>query len=520
MDKLKEILGNIKEKWTSFNLTKKVLVLSLITIIFTGIILSVIYLTREKYEVLFSNLQPQDSQAIVEKLKEQKVSYKIQGNSILVPKSRVDELRLTVLENGYMPSDGQGWSLFDQSKFGVTDTEAKIMYQRALQDELARTIESFDEVEKARVHLVLPDDTVFARDTSKARASVTLKLKYNKTLSQDKVKAIVALVSGSVKDLPKENVEVIDSSMNLLSENLFDDTLNGTSSALKQRDIERQFENQLEKDVLSMLETVFGKDKVTVKINADMDFDSKSITTISYDKDAIIRSQHKIKESSNDSSGAGEGSSPIDNNMSNTLNNGTNQSSNTQREEELTNYEIGQTEEKIVKAPGEVKRLSVSVIIDGTLNDAEKQTIKNIVAAATGYDEQRGDQINIEALAFNNEAKEKAQKDLEDMQKQLEQKEKIKQYSYIGAAGLALLLGLLLFIRSRRKKKKEEKELEQQHHLDVVISDVLPKPQVEYQPLLTEEEEMDLEKEIKNYASKKPEQVVEVIKTWLAEDER
>ncbi|CCJ34711.1 flagellar basal-body MS-ring/collar protein FliF [Caloramator australicus] len=519
MDKLKELLGKIKEKWTSFNLTKKVLVLSLITLFFTGIILSAVYLTKEKYEVLFSNLQPQDSQAIVEKLKEQKVSYKIQGNSILVPKSKVDELRLTVLENGYLPSDGQGWSLFDQSKFGVTDTEAKIMYQRALQDELARTIESFDEVEKARVHLVLPDDTVFARDTSKARASVTLKLKYNKTLSQDKVKAIVALVSGSVKDLPKENVEVIDSNMNLLSENLFDDTLNGTSSALKQRDIERQFENQLEKDVLSMLETVFGKDKVTVKINADMDFDSKSITTISYDKDAIIRSQHKIKESSNDSSGAGAGSSPIDNNMSNTLANGSSQSSNTQREEELTNYEVGQTEEKIIKAPGEVKRLSVSVIIDGSLNDAEKQTIKNIVAAATGYDEARGDRINIEALAFNNEAKEKAQKDLEEIQKQLEQKEKIKQYSYIGAAGLALLFGLIAFIRSRRRKK-QEKELEQQHHLDVVISDVLPKPQVEYQPLLNEEEEMDLEKEIKNYASKKPEQVVEVIKTWLAEDER
>lgn len=519
MDKLKEFLGKIKEKWTSFNLTKKVLVLSLITLFFTGIILSAVYLTKEKNEVLFSNLQPQDSQAIVEKLKEQKVSYKIQGNSILVPKSKVDELRLTVLENGYLPSDGQGWSLFDQSKFGVTDTEAKIMYQRALQDELARTIESFDEVEKARVHLVLPDDTVFARDTSKARASVTLKLKYNKTLSQDKVKAIVALVSGSVKDLPKENVEVIDSNMNLLSENLFDDTLSGTSSALKQRDIERQFENQLEKDVLSMLETVFGKDKVTVKINADMDFDSKSITTISYDKDAIIRSQHKIKESSNDSSGAGAGSSPIDNNMSNTLANSSSQSSNTQREEELTNYEVGQTEEKIIKAPGEVKRLSVSVIIDGSLNDAEKQTIKNIVAAATGYDEARGDQINIEALAFNYEAKEKAQKDLEEIQKQLEQKEKIKQYSYIGAAGLALLFGLIAFIRSSRRKKKE-KELEQQHHLDVVISDVLPKPQVEYQPLLNEEEEMDLEKEIKNYASKKPEQVVEVIKTWLAEDER
>ncbi|SEF48493.1 flagellar M-ring protein FliF [Caloramator fervidus] len=515
MDKLKDMLNKLKEKWKTFNTPRKVLILSLITFIIAGLILSVVYLTREKYAVLFSDLQPQDSQAIIEKLKQEKVSYKIQGNSILVPEEKVDELRLTVLENGYLPSSGQGWSLFDQSKFGVTDTEAKIMYQRALQDELARTIESFDEVEKARVHLVLPDDTVFAKDTAKARASVTLKLKGGKTLPPEKVKAIVALISGSVKDLPKENVEVIDSNMNLLTENLFDDTINGTTSALKQQEIERQFEARLEKDVLSMLETVFGKDKVTVKINADLDFDSTSVTTIKYDKDAIIRSQQKIREVASDSSGSGGGSSPLDNNMSNTIGNNSNQSSNTQREEEITNYEIGQTEEKIIKAPGEVKRLTVSVVIDGTLSDMEKQTIKNIVAAATGYSEQRGDQINIEALAFNTEWKERAQKDLEEMQKQLEKKEKIRMYSIIGSLLFLLIVGIIFFIRAKRNKKKEE-----EHHIDVVISDALPKPQVAYEPVLTEEEEMDLEKEIRNYATKKPDQVVEVIRTWLAEDER
>ncbi|KRQ87060.1 Flagellar M-ring protein [Caloramator mitchellensis] len=522
MDKIKQILNSLLEKWKNATKGRKIAIISLFTFLLAAIIISTTYLTRVKYGVLFSNLQPQDSNAIISKLKEQKISYKIQGDSILVPESQVDELRLTVLENGYFPSSGQGWSLFDQSKFGVTDTEAKVMYQRALQDELARTIESFEEVEKARVHLVLPDETIFARESEKASASVTLKLKGTNTLTPEKVKAIVALISGSIKNLPKENVEVIDSNMNLLSEGLFDDTLTGTSSALKQREIEKQFEGQLQKDVLDMLESVFGRNKVTVKINADMDFDSKTITTISYDKDAVIRSQHKIKESTSDSAGTGTGSSPIDNNMSNTVGSSGNQSSNSSKEEELTNYEIGQTEEKVLKAPGEVKRLTVSVVIDGTLNDAEKTTIKNIVAAATGYDEQRGDQINIEALAFNNEDKLKAQQEIEALQKQIEQQQKIKMYAYIGAAALAFLTFLILMLR-RRRRNKEEAELVAQtpQGIDVVISDVLPKQPASYEPLLSDsDEEMDLEKEIRNYAAKKPEQVVELIKTWLAEDER
>ncbi|WDC83933.1 flagellar M-ring protein FliF C-terminal domain-containing protein [Caloramator sp. mosi_1] len=168
-----------------------------------------------------------------------------------------------------------------------------------------------------------------------------------------------------------------------------------------------------------MLEKVFGKDKVTVKINADLDFDSRQISTIKYDKDSIIRSQHKIKENTNDSNSQGSGGSPIDNNMSNTIQNN-NQSSTSNREEEITNYEIGQTEEKIIKAPGEIKRLTVSVVIDGNLDELEKQSIRNIVSAATGLSEERGDVINIEALAFNDDYKKKAQADLEEMKKQEE----------------------------------------------------------------------------------------------------
>ncbi|MCX7885548.1 MAG: flagellar basal-body MS-ring/collar protein FliF [Caloramator sp.] len=520
MEKLQQVFNSLKERWKNLSKNKKIgIIIGLFIVLFFSII-SLAYFNRTTYSILFSNLEPQDSSKIIEKLKSEKVSYKIEGNEILVPSDKVDELRMSVLSDGYMPSTGKGWGLFDESKFGVTDTEAKVMYQRALQDELAKTIMSFDEVEKARVMLVLPDDSVFARESEKARASVALKLKGTSTLSPQQVKAIISLVASSVKNLPKENVEVIDSNMNLLSENIFDDSTNNTVSAFKQRDIEKQFENGLQSDLKKMLGDVFGYDKVSVKVNADLDFDSKQITTIKYDKDSIIRSQSKIKETSNDSAGGTGGNSPTNQNLSPQFNTNSNQSSNTSREEETTNYEVGQTEEKTIKAPGEVRRMTVSVVIDGNISEMEKNQIKNIVAAATGYDENRGDQINVEGMPFSTELKDKQNEQLKLMEQQIAKEKKAKLYTTIGIALVALIALIAGAVILRRRKKLDEDLI--QPSFDVVVGDeVINKQSNVYEPVLEDEEEqMDIEKEIREYANKKPEQVIEVVKTWLSEDER
>ncbi|CDF58021.1 flagellar basal-body MS-ring/collar protein FliF [Thermobrachium celere] len=520
MNKLLNIFKSVGDKWGNLSKSKKVSIIVLLTGIILSSIIIGIYLNRVEYDVLFSNLEPQDSAKIIEKLKEDKIQYKIDGNSILVPKDKVEEIRLSIFSDTNLPSSIKGFELFDNNKFGVTDTEAKIMYQRALEGELARTIQGFEEIEKARVHLVLPEESVFTRDEEKARASVTIKLKGNTKLTQEQVKAIISLVSSSVKNLPKENVEVVDNNMNLLSENIFESEQNGILTSNKQHEFKKQFEMDLQNDVKNMLEKVFGKDKVTVKINADLDFDSRQITTLKYDKDSIIRSQQKIKETSNDTNSQGSGSSPIDNNMSNTIQ-GNNQSSTSSREEEITNYEIGQTEEKIIKAPGEIKRLSVSVVIDGNLNELEKQSIKNIVVAATGLSEERGDVINIESITFNDEFKKKIQADLEEMKKQEELIKKRKMYIMIGEAVAGLIVLFIIYLALRKKRKIEDLQIEQQNNIDVLIGDVLQKQPIAYEPVLEDmEQNMNLEKEIRNYASTKPEQVVELIKTWLAEDER
>jgi flagellar M-ring protein FliF len=534
MNKIKEFFKSLGDKWKNLSKATKISIILISIGLITSLITFSVYSTKVTYAPLFYNLQPQDAAKIREKLISDKVSYKISdgGATILVPKEKVDDLRLSVYSDGTVLSSGKGYELFDQSNFGLTETESKVMYQRALEGELARTIQGFDEVEQARVHLVLPEESVFTKDTEKATASVTLKLKGTSTLTPEQVKAIISFVSGSVKNLPKENVEIVDSNLNLLSENLFDSTTSsGTLSASKQQDMEKQFEGNIQGDVKKALEAVFGKDKVSVTVNADLDFDSKQISTIKYDNFKIERSQKIIKESATDSTGSSSsGTSPVDNNMQNTVGTGSANSSQSTHDESTVNYEIPQTQETVVKAPGEIKRMTVSVIIDGDLNADEKSSIKDIVAAATGYSETRGDVINIAAYRFNTDVKDKAQKDLEAMNADKAQSENIKRIAAIAIAGVALFIALVLLLRLFKKKRKKKvavntgiADIENKPLIDVLVNDsLIQKPRPEYQPVLSEEEELDmsLEKELQGYANKKPDQVIEVIKSWLSDDER
>jgi flagellar M-ring protein FliF len=288
MNKILDFLKSLGQKWKDLSKGKKTAII-IGTVTFISVIAIILsYTTKVTYAPLFYNLESQDAAAIRDKLIADKVPYKVKDNTILVPKDLVEELRISVYSGGYLPSSGKGFELFDESKFGVTDTEAKVMYQRALETELARTIESLNEVDKARVHLVLPDETVFARETEKATASVTLMLKGTSSLTPEQVKSVIALVSGSVKDLPKENIEVIDSNLNHLSEGLYDETTGSdTMSASKQQQLENEFEAKIQKDVVRMLESVFGTGKVSVNVNTDMDFDSKKISQVKYDKEKI-----------------------------------------------------------------------------------------------------------------------------------------------------------------------------------------------------------------------------------------
>ncbi len=190
-----------------------------------------------------------------------------------------------------MPEKSSGFEIFDNIGLMVTDDDRKIMYQRALTGELQRSIMSLDAVNSAKVHLVMSEKSIFETQEKEASASVILDLNPNHKISDSMIKGIAALISGAVDNLPDENIQIIDSKGNLLSRVLQeDDSLNSIDIVTKYQSIKEEFEHKIESNLKGLLEDVFGKDKIRVSVNADLDFDAEETTTITY-RDPVIRSE-------------------------------------------------------------------------------------------------------------------------------------------------------------------------------------------------------------------------------------
>jgi flagellar M-ring protein FliF len=533
MGKLSQFFKNLLEKWKGLGKNKKIAFSIMAVGILAALIFGGVTLGKTKYAVLFSNMDSTDAAAVYKQLQSDKVDVKVEGNSILVPKSQVDKIRMQVLSEVELTNGSKGFELLDESKFGETDNQFNANYQRALQGEIERTIKSLPEIDDARVHLVLPDDTEFVKDTSEATASVTIKLKSGQQLSKDQVRALVALVSGSVKNLPKENVEVVDNKLNLLSKDLYDsngDDINSddfdATSAEKQQELKENYENQMEKKLLSLLEPVYGKGKVKATVNADLDFDAVQQDSKSYDENNVVVSEHIVNSSNTDGT-QNAGSSPVDNNMSNTSQT-TTTNGNSTSSEVTRNYDVPTVNEKTIKAPGSVKRLTASIVIDGDVDNATITSVRNLAVSAIGYDPQRGDTISVESLPFDTTAEDNAKEDIAAMEEE-EQQKKTQRLIIAGAiAAVVVVAAIVGFLLWRRKHAPEEEDIfDEEGFVKGVDEGEEENPTEEpikpkFNPMDFEEENEDvhIENEIKKYAKEKPEQVVDVIKAWLAEDER
>lgn len=524
MGKLSETMKGLVQRIKDMRKGMKIaLGVSIVAVILAAVFLG-FYSSSNKYDLLFGNIDKDDAKTVNDKLKEMKVDTKIKGNNIYVPKAQVDQLRLELspeLTNG-----SKGFELMDGgSSFGMTDEEFKLKKQRMLQGEIEKTIKSFPQIQNARVHITPAEDSVFVRDSKPGKAAVYIQLKPSNKLSLDQVKSIVSLVAGASQNIPKENVEVIDDSMNLLSRDLFKDEneqLASSGSVEKQQVIEAEFERKLERALMDLLEPSIGSGKVKVKVNSDLDFDSKQKTQVVVDPNKVPVSEKYSKET-NSANGDRLTQSPVDNNMNNGATGTANNNSNSSKEESQTNYEVGRTESKVISAPGEVKRITASVVVDGNLDAASTQKIKNIVAGAIGYKQDRGDEISVESLPFDTAAKDAAKKALQDMEEQAQAEKKMQLYKTIAMAAAGLLAIIIIIVALRKKNKPKEQPLEEAVGLDIVIGDeVSPKENVQYAPIDFEvnDEKSHIEKEIKKYATSKPEQVAEIIKSWLIEDER
>lgn len=473
------------------------------------------YSTRVDYVPLFSGLDPKQASSIVESLKQEKVAYQLTdgGTSVLVPKEQLYELKIRIAGEGLYNS-GIGFELFDQVKLGITDFERRLNYQRALQEELRRTISYYPEVEQVRVHLVIPEPSVFVQTAEQASASITLKLRPFKALSSEQVKGMAYLVALSVPKLKPENVSIVDVSGRILTDGLALGDNSSNPTALKQAELKRGFESEVELKLLQLLERIYGPGKAVAIVTAEMNFDQETVTRIIYDKEGqVIRSEQVREESYSGDQAQGGGVAGTGSNVplypttgSQSQGGGTYQST-----DRSTQYEIDTTQSTVVVAPGRVVRLSTAVSVNANLTTEQKEQLNQLVQAAVGYAPDRGDSIVVTALNFSMEHVEEAKEAFTELARQ----DRIRQYINYGMIGAGALLGFIVLMtiisRIGRGRKFEVPKTE-------------PVSLVPLQKALAEaaaarstvESDMALTR-VKELAKQQPEEVAQLIKAWFNE---
>ncbi len=407
-------IANSISKFTSFwqnrTMSQRVLLVGLALTVSLTFGLLVYWLNQPDMRVLYTKLYPEDAAKVVEMLKAGKEPYRVEdsGQTILVPANRVYELRLKIAGEGGLRGQGIGFEIFDDLKVGQTDFVQQINYQRALQGELARTISEFPQVEKARVHLVIPHKSLFIEEQIPPSASVVLKLKDK--LDPKQIEGIVNLVTMSVQGLDKKRITVTDMNGQPLYE---PDESESVGMSRSQLDHKAQIERKYERRIEELLMPITGPQKVIARVNADLDFSQKTIRKEMFDPNVtVVRSENRSEETT-------QGRANVDNgvpeaNFRGDGFAGTQSTQDSTREARTTNFEINKEEMNIVSPVGELKRLSAAVIVDGTYTVDEKtgqntfvprsqeemDRIANLVRSAVGYDKERGDLVEVTNISF------------------------------------------------------------------------------------------------------------------------
>jgi flagellar M-ring protein FliF len=523
--------------FSHLSLKQKILLLGGIASIITIILLLFIWTARPNYEILFSNLSAKDAGKIVEKLREQKIPYELEngGNTILVPSEKVYDLRLEFAQEGLPETSSVGYEIFDRTNLGMTDFIQQVNYRRALEGELAKTIEQIDAIEKARVHIVLPKEALFKEDQQQTTASVILKLRGLGTPSPSIIQGISHLVASSVEGLDPENVTILDTRGKVLLQNRDPDDL--LTLSVSQLEFTTKAENYLAQKTQSMLNQVVGPGNAVVRVTAELNFQQVEKDIEEYDPDNSVVVSEEIQEES----------TPVNGDGSNT-----NGSVESKRNVTTTNYEINKTVQHIVEGIGNIKRLSVAVMINNkggiiTGSDGKKQMIYNprpqtemnmltdLTKTAVGFQQERGDQISVINVDFSVPS-------LEDELFNADRPmiwdnwsnllEKIFLFLVIFAS---ILIMRSLFSQVHLKNENIHRQIQALSKAGArtqlpVINDNLPQlnaaeEESEEDIVMVEDffksinKKDPLNKNIENYIKEKPEDTAKALKVWLTDDE-
>ncbi len=537
----------LRELWNRYDRRRKLIFFgALLAVILAFVGLSVWYGSKPDYVPLYTNLETKDAGDVVNSLKETGVPYELvedkKGATILVPAPQVHDLRLDLASAG-LPRGNKGFELFDDSKLGVTEFQNKINYLQALQGELTRTIEHLDSVEKARVHIVLPEDSLYKKNEKPATASILLMLAPETKLTPPEVKGIVNLVSHSVQGLNPENVTIVDTEGNILNKS-DDDALEREAQmnmrALNQIEMTKKVRDHIQQNIQTLLDKTLGEGNAFVRVSVELDFDDRKIDRQTFtpvvDESGIIRSQQDISESYNGESTIPGGPAGVQSNIPGYVAEDRSANAEYERKESTRNYEINEENQKIIASPGSIRRLTVAVLVNDSITELQQEGLLRAVSSAAGINEDRGDTISVEPMPFNTELRD--QRLAQERQEQL-RKDRIL-YTEIAAMILiaALVLGGFLMYRWKKRKERqaeiaerlaaERRAREEARRAEEAArrreaeerQRALEANEIEEDNLTPEEKQQMTEKDaILKLIDEKPADAAMLIKTWLAEDD-
>jgi flagellar M-ring protein FliF len=481
---------------------------------------------------MFTRLDPMDAQSLVEELESRNVPYRLSadGTAVSVPKEQVARLRMEMASAGLPRGGGVGFELFDQSNLMMTDFAQRVNYRRALQGELARTVAQLPEVHTARVHLALPDNSLFTRDRSEASASVYLKLAPGRVLSAKQAQGIVHLVSSSVEGLPPGRVAVLDGNGRLLGPAPDSDGLGATSRALG---IAQEYERRMEKRIVDLLEPLAGPGRVVARVSADLDLSRVEETEEQYDPDnSTLRTERTLEETTSQQRREAGGIAGTPGNLpaqpsAPGINGGTR--SNSERTTTEADYAIPRTVRRVQRPMGQVQRLSIAVVVDtsepatdgaeveGQVQEAEdadvapptvnlpsQEALSKVIEKAVGFDPERGDELEVMFASFTH-PEEVGVGDMATATASVP--------AWIPITGLlvasALLVGLMVFLAERKRQRKIEAAARAAREA---------RERGERMDQLEQEQKrpVHLKDQVRELAANNVNATVEVMKTWLA----
>ena len=489
--------------WEKIGLVQRAL---LVAIVLTFVIISgflVHWARRPDMRMLYKDLVPEEAAEITEKIGEQGVAYQLRngGTSIYVPKEKVYQLRLDMAKDGLPAGELGGYKIFDNEKVGISPFVQSVNLKRALQDELARSIQMIDGVNQARIHIVSSEQTLFTSDADNTTASVVLRLKPGYRLSSLNIAAITHLVSGSVEGLNSENVTVVDSQGRLLSSESDQAMANGAGTV---QDYRERVEQNLEDKVEDMLTTVLGPDRAKVIIHAVVDMNSVSTITEKYDPKGVATMEEITTGSE---TGAGSESSG-----------GQAAAGSVKKDETIvTEYEVGKTVTQEVILPGEIISLSVSAVVDlspADVNQADSgaqvanvmdpNDVEKLIENALGLDLTGGDSLTVVAVPFQRPAESLLDEELSAGLDFIA----IARQASLGIMAVCALLVLRMF-RGAKKKVKAAAGQEQLTGAEATPG-LLPGAAGGVEPVV-------LRKQIASALENNPERVRQLFTSWIEE---